>query len=94
MSAVRSLRRVAVIALLAPSLALVHGEAAPSRQASASAPRRNVIVFVADGMRHDSINAIDTPSLWAIRTEGVHFSDSHSVFPTFTTPNAWVRPQS
>lgn len=51
-------------------------------------PRRNVLIFVADGLRHGSVNAEDTPSLWAVRREGVHFENSHSVFPTFTTANA------
>jgi arylsulfatase A-like enzyme len=50
--------------------------------------RRNVIIFVADGLRHGSVNKTDTPALWRVRTEGVHFENSHSVFPTFTTANA------
>ncbi len=53
-----------------------------------TAPKRNVIIFVADGLRHDSVTAADTPALWAVRTKGVHFAESHSVFPTFTTANA------
>jgi arylsulfatase A-like enzyme len=52
------------------------------------APRRNVIVFIADGLRHGSVTEQDTPALWAIRAQGVHFENSHSVFPTFTTANA------
>jgi arylsulfatase A-like enzyme len=50
--------------------------------------KRNVIIFVADGLRHGSVNATDTPALWKVRTEGVHFENSHAVFPTFTTANA------
>ena len=53
-----------------------------------SQPRRNIIVFVADGLRHDSVNQRDTPALWRVRTEGVHFLNSYSLYPTFTTPNA------
>ncbi len=53
-------------------------------------PRRNVLIFVADGLRHGSVNEQDTPALWAIRTQGVHFENSHSVFPTFTMANASV----
>jgi hypothetical protein len=49
---------------------------------------RNVIIFVADGLRPGSINATDTPTLYSIRQEGVNFTNSHSLFPTFTTPNA------
>jgi predicted AlkP superfamily pyrophosphatase or phosphodiesterase len=48
----------------------------------------NVIIFVADGLRHDSVNAEDAPTLARIQKEGVHFSNSHSLFPTFTTANA------
>jgi arylsulfatase A-like enzyme len=52
------------------------------------APRRNAIIFVADGLRHGSVNPTDTPALHRIRTEGVYFANSHSVFPTQTMPNA------
>ncbi len=51
-------------------------------------PRRNVIIFVSDAMRHGSVNAQDAPTLLKVRTEGVHFANSHSLFPTFTTANA------
>ncbi len=51
---------------------------------------RNVILFIADGLRHDSVNATDAPTLFALRNMGVHFSNSHSIFPTFTTANASV----
>jgi len=57
---------------------------------SAIQPRRNAIIFVADAMRPGSINADDTPTLLAFRTRGVHFTNSHSVFPTFTTANGSV----
>jgi hypothetical protein len=49
---------------------------------------RNVIIFVADGLRYGSVNAKDTPTLWKIREQGVDFRNGHSVFPTFTTANA------
>jgi arylsulfatase A-like enzyme len=68
---------------LAAALALAAGPAANTQ------PRqRNVILFVADGLRHGSVNERDTPALWKVRTEGVHFENSHSVFPTFTMANA------
>jgi arylsulfatase A-like enzyme len=47
-----------------------------------------VIIFIADGLRHDSVNATDAPTLFALRQRGVHFVNSHSLFPTLTTPNA------
>src|SRR5262245_690173 len=49
---------------------------------------RNVIIFVADGLRHGSVNATTTPTLFRVRRDGVNFINSHALFPTFTTPNA------
>jgi arylsulfatase A-like enzyme len=51
-------------------------------------PKRNVIIYVADGLRNGSINAIDTPTMFGLRQTGVNFNNSYSLFPTFTTPNA------
>ena len=57
--------------------------------AAQDAPRRrNAIIFVADGLRHGSVNATDTPAMYRIRSEGVYFANSHSVFPSQTMPNA------
>jgi hypothetical protein len=50
--------------------------------------RRNVIIFVADGLRRGSVNATDMPTFMKVRANGVDFANSHSVFPTFTTANA------
>jgi hypothetical protein len=58
------------------------------RQAGAQQQRRNVIIFVADGLRYGSVNEKDTPALWYVRQHGVHFANSHSLFPTFTMVNA------
>jgi arylsulfatase A-like enzyme len=49
---------------------------------------RNVIIFVADGLRNTSVNETDTPTMFRIRAEGVYFPNSHSLFPTFTMSNA------
>jgi hypothetical protein len=49
---------------------------------------RNIIIFVADGLRYGSVNPEDAPTMYALRQEGTYFSNSHAVFPTFTTPNA------
>src|SRR2546427_9378118 len=49
---------------------------------------RNIILYVADGLRAGSVNALDTPTLWSIRQQGVNFANSHSLFPTFTMANA------
>lgn len=55
---------------------------------AAQAQQRNVIIFVVDGLRHGSVNPVASPTLYGIRQRGVHFTNSHSLFPTFTTPNA------
>ncbi len=55
---------------------------------SKSSSGRNVLIFVADGLRAGSVNPIDTPTLYSIQQQGVDFANSHSLFPTFTTPNA------
>ena len=57
-------------------------------EAPGSPPQHNLIIFVADGLRHDSVNVADAPTLLALRQRGVHFSNSHSLYPTLTTPNA------
>lgn len=75
--------------LAAPAAAVVLvSTLAPAARQGGGVSRRNVIVFVADGLRHGSVNERDTPALWRVRTEGVHFLNSHAVFPTFTTANA------
>src|SRR5207342_3915507 len=46
------------------------------------------LVFVMDGLRPDSVTAADTPNLHRLRSEGVWFENSHSVFPTVTRVNS------
>ena len=64
------------------------------QQPTANAPQptthRNVIIFVADGLRRGSVNAEEMPAFARIRREGTDFRNSHAVFPTFTTANASV----
>jgi len=76
----RQAKRLQAVVLVAGALTVAFAQDAPKR--------RNAIIFVADGLRHDSVNPIDTPALYRIRTEGVHFANSHAVFPTQTMPNA------
>lgn len=45
------------------------------------------IIMVWDGFRPDSVNATDTPNLYALRQAGVNFSDNHATYPTFTMMN-------
>jgi arylsulfatase A-like enzyme len=61
-------------------------QAAPPAQT----PHRNVIIFVADGLRRGSVTPEDMPTFAMLRAKGVDFRNSHSVFPTFTTANASV----
>jgi hypothetical protein len=89
--AVRSaVRRLATLSV-ALTLSIPVWSAAPDQAVSAlHAPHRarNVIIFVADGLRQGSINPVDAPTLLAVREHGVNFANSHSLFPTFTMPNA------
>ena len=57
------------------------------RQASADQPH-NVVLFVPDGLRALLVNEQTAPIMAAVRDKGVDFKNSHSLFPTFTTPNA------
>ena len=49
---------------------------------------RLILVVVMDGLRPDSINREDTPTLFRLRQEGVSYINTHSVFPTVTRVNA------
>jgi arylsulfatase A-like enzyme len=49
---------------------------------------RNIVILVFDGLRAGSVNATDAPTMDWIRSHGVSFVNSHSLFPTFTTANA------
>ena len=74
--------------LAAVSLSLAATTLLAQTPAPASKPRHNVILFVADGLRRNSVTPEDMPTLYRIRTEGVDLRNSHSVFPTVTTANA------
>src|SRR5471032_3382196 len=51
-------------------------------------PKRNVVLFIADGLRAGVVNDKTAPAMAALMKNGVRFSNSHSLFPTFTTANA------
>jgi predicted AlkP superfamily pyrophosphatase or phosphodiesterase len=78
----------ALLATLAVSalLAGCAGSSSSSSNASSMAPTRTIIM-VWDGLRPDSVNATDTPNLYAMRQTGANFSDNHSTYPTFTMMN-------
>ncbi|HEX4192091.1 MAG TPA: nucleotide pyrophosphatase/phosphodiesterase family protein [Stellaceae bacterium] len=57
-------------------------------QAQAADKPHNLILFVPDGMRAKMVTPETAPTMAAIRDQGVNFQNSHSMFPTFTMPNA------
>ena len=65
-----------------------NGTTAPTSNASSASTATRTIVMVWDGLRPDSVNATDTPNLYALRQSGVNFSDNHSTYPTFTMMNS------
>lgn len=56
--------------------------------AQTPADSRLIAIFVVDGLRPDSINPVDTPTIERLRSEGVDYVNSHSIFPTSTRVNA------
>jgi hypothetical protein len=60
----------------------------PSQEKQVVPQRRNIVIFVFDGLRAGSVNGTDSPTMFWIRNHGVSFANSHSLFPTFTTANA------
>src|SRR5262245_51457953 len=49
---------------------------------------RNVVLFVADGLRPGVVNEKTAPAMTALMKRGVRFTNTHSLFPTLTTANA------
>jgi arylsulfatase A-like enzyme len=60
----------------------------PNATGGSPGQARVVLVCVLDGLRPDAINPVDTPTLFRLRQEGVHYLNSHAVFPTVTRVNA------
>jgi arylsulfatase A-like enzyme len=54
----------------------------------ALAKPHNIVIFVADGLRYVSVTPQSAPTLWRVKSQGVDFTDSHSLYPTITTVNA------
>jgi hypothetical protein len=44
--------------------------------------------FVADGLRPGMVDERTAPAMAALLARGVRFTNTHSLFPTFTTANA------
>lgn len=72
-----------VVAVLALSGCASDSPNDSSSQLSAT----RTILMVWDGLRPDSVNATDTPNLFALRQSGANFVDNHSTYPTFTMMN-------
>src|SRR6516225_8216463 len=68
-------------------LAAVISAASPTTAAFAQHPH-NVILFVADGLRPGMVNEQTAPALTGLMKKGVQFTNTHAMFPTFTTANA------
>jgi len=71
-------------------LAMILVLAAGSVHAQTPAKPRNVVIFVADGLRYGIVNKDTAPALYQVQQQGVDFRNSHSVYPTVTTVNASV----
>lgn len=56
--------------------------------ATAAPAAHNILIFVADGLRYVSVTPQSAPALWAVKREGVDFTNSHALYPTITTVNA------
>jgi hypothetical protein len=54
----------------------------------AAGPPHNLILFVPDGLRAEVVDAATAPAMAKLRSDGVDFRNSHSLFPTLTTANA------
>src|ERR1700712_822061 len=56
--------------------------------AEAQTRPHNIVLFVADGLRPGMVNDRTAPTMTALMERGVRFTNTHSLFPTFTTANA------
>ena len=56
--------------------------------AAVQARPHNLLLFVADGLRPGMVNANTAPAMTALMARGVRFTNTHALFPTFTTANA------
>jgi hypothetical protein len=55
---------------------------------AAPASAHNVVLFVADGLRPGMVTQQTAPTMTSLLARGVRFTNTHSLFPTFTTANA------
>ena len=62
--------------------------AAMGLPAAAANQPHNIVLFIPDGLRALMVSEETAPTMAAIRDKGINFKNPHSLFPTFTTPNA------
>jgi hypothetical protein len=74
--------RSKVLFLAATIILGLHSEPADAQS------KRNLILFVPDGLRALKVTPETAPTMAAIRDKGVNFVNPHSLFPTFTMANA------
>src|ERR1041384_5130472 len=74
--------RRTIVLLSASLIALAAGSASAQ-----NATPRNLILFVPDGLRGRIVTPQTAPAMAELRDKGVHFKNSHSLFPTFTMAN-------
>jgi arylsulfatase A-like enzyme len=82
------MKRGAAVRVLAIVVAIMATSVVLCGSADARPRTRNVVLFVADGLRPSSLNPTDAPTLVRLQEEGVFFANSHSLYPTVTTANA------
>jgi arylsulfatase A-like enzyme len=85
------MRNRLLLPLLCAAFALLSacGNRSETSSSSINSPytKQRTIIMVWDGLRPDSVNATDTPNLYALQQKGVLFADNHSTYPTFTMMN-------
>jgi hypothetical protein len=69
-------------------LLLAGGAWAGAMSVDAADQPHNVVLFIPDGLRARIVTRDIAPAMAELRENGVRFANSHSIFPTFTTPNA------
>ncbi len=69
------------------SILLLFGFAAHTVCQAAPVPTEHVIVMVWDGLRPDSVDALDTPTLFKMSQEGTTFAHHHPVYLSSTEVN-------
>lgn len=84
----KAIASLALTSLIALTLSACNGNDAKPQTTDAAISKK-VVIFVWDGLRPDSVNAVDTPNLTMLRDgRGTNFTDNHAVYPTFTMMNA------